>query len=215
MQSELSFFQRFIKRVFDLVVSLLGLLLFWWLIVLAYIIASLDTRENGFFIQKRVGKEGELFSVIKIKTMCSDPSVKTTVTKTSDSRITKIGAFFRRTKIDELPQLFNVLIGKMSFVGPRPDVPGFADKLVGEERKILSVRPGITGPATLYYRNEEELLEKQENSEQYNREVIFPAKAKINLGYIENYSFWKDLQYILATLFPGLTPQIDKQYLDV
>lgn len=179
--------------------------------ILAYIIATIDTKKNGIFTQKRVGRDGKIFKVVKIRSMRDNPTVNTTVTKKSDPRITKLGAFFRKTKIDELPQLFNVLIGNMSFVGPRPDVPGFADTLEGEERKVLSIRPGITGPATLYYRNEEEILEQQEDPEQYNREVIFPTKVKINLHYIENYSFTKDLQYILSTIFSGLKPEIEEE----
>jgi len=125
----------------------------------------------------------------------------TTVTKRGDPRITRLGAFFRRTKIDELPQLWNVLIGQMSFVGPRPDVPGFADKLTGNEREVLKLRPGITGPATLKYRNEEELLAAQSDPEKYNREVIFPDKVRINLDYMRNWSLRKDISYIWQTVF--------------
>ena len=124
----------------------------------------------------------------------------TTVTTDNDPRITPLGKLFRKTKIDELPQLLNVLVGDMSLVGPRPDVPGFADKLEGEDRIILSVRPGITGPATLKYRNEEEILAAQEDPERYNLEVIYPDKIKINREYVEHYSFAKDLRYILHTL---------------
>ena len=111
-----------------------------------------------------------------------------------------MGRFFRKTKIDELPQLWNVLLGHMSFVGPRPDVPGYADKLTGVERAVLSLRPGITGPATLKYRDEEEILATQDDPEQYNREVIYPDKVQINLQYIREWSFLGDLRYILATV---------------
>lgn len=215
MSSELSPGHSFFKRAFDIFFSLLGLLLFGWLILIAYIIACIDTRGNGFFVQDRVGRDGELFKVVKIKTMRSNTNVDTNVTKSSDPRITQLGAFFRKTKIDELPQLYNVLIGNMSFVGPRPDVPGFADKLEGKERKILSVRPGITGPATLAYRNEEEILEEKEDPEKYNEEIIYPRKVKINLKYIDNYSFLRDLKFILATICPKLTSKIDKKYLNV
>ncbi len=189
------------KRAFDLFFAVLGLLATWWLILLAWIAASIDTRSNGFFIQKRVGRHGKIFHVVKMKTMRPIASLETTVTRRGDPRITKLGAFFRRTKIDELPQLWNVLLGDMSFVGPRPDVPGFADKLQGEERAMLAIRPGITGPATLKYRNEEELLAGQSDPEAYNREVIWPDKVRINLEYIRNWSLRRDLQYILETVF--------------
>jgi lipopolysaccharide/colanic/teichoic acid biosynthesis glycosyltransferase len=126
--------------------------------------------------------------------------VNTNVTQKNDARITKIGAFFRKTKIDELPQLWNVLIGQMSFVGPRPDVKGYADKLQGKDKVVLSVRPGITGPASLKYKNEEVLLETQSNPEQYNNEVIWPDKVKINVDYVNNWSFIQDVRYIYQTI---------------
>ncbi len=157
-----------------------------------------------------MGKNGQLFRVIKIRTMrpaqfvraeSSDPHDITTVTTSDNPRITKTGRFFRKSKIDELPQLINVLFGQMSFVGPRPDVPGFADMLEGENRIILSIAPGITGPASLKYRDEEELLAKSENPEAYNREVIFPDKVKINRIYIDEWSFWRDIGYIFKTVF--------------
>lgn len=190
-----------LKRVFDFFLALFGLIVTWWLIILAWLAASIDTRSNGFFIQTRVGKGGKLFKVIKIKTMRPTKQPGTTVTKRGDPRITRLGAFFRRTKIDELPQLWNVLIGQMSFVGPRPDVPGFADKLTGDEREVLKLRPGITGPATLKYRDEEELLAAQSDPEKYNREVIFPDKVRINLDYMRNWSLRKDISYIWQTVF--------------
>jgi lipopolysaccharide/colanic/teichoic acid biosynthesis glycosyltransferase len=189
------------KRVFDFCVSLLGLGLTFWVILPAWLLATLDTRKNGFFTQDRVGRDGRIFRVIKIRTMRDVPGVKTTVTTEKDQRITSLGRFWRKTKIDELPQLINVLKGDMSFVGPRPDVPGFADRLVGEERLLLSIRPGITGPATLKYRNEEQILMEVDDPEKYNREVIFPDKVRINLKYIREYSFWKDLKYIWKTVF--------------
>lgn len=191
----------FQKRAFDLFFSVLGLMLAWWLILLAWIAASIDTRSNGFFIQKRVGRDGKIFRVVKMKTMRPVASFDTSVTRRGDPRITPLGAFFRRTKIDELPQLWNVLLGDMSFVGPRPDVPGFADKLQGEERVMLAIRPGITGPATLKYRNEEELLAAQSDPEAFNRDVIWPDKVRINLEYIFNWSLRRDVQYILETVF--------------
>lgn len=133
--------------------------------------------------------------------MRPDRNINTFVTTAGDPRITKIGRLFRKTKIDELPQLINVLLGQMSFVGPRPDIPGFADKLQGEDRVILEVRPGITGPATLKFRDEEKILAKQDDPENYNKEVIFPEKVKLNKDYVRNYSFYKDLKYIWQTVF--------------
>ena len=197
----LSTCQAVTKRSFDFVVAFAGLAATFWLILLAWIAASIDTRSNGFFTQHRVGKDGRLFTVVKIKTMRPSREVTTTVTRSGDPRITPLGRFFRRTKIDELPQLWNVLVGDMSFVGPRPDVPGYADKLQGEERAMLSIRPGITGPATLKYRNEEELLAAQNDPETYNREVIWPDKVQVNLEYIRNWSLGRDIRYILNTVF--------------
>ena len=135
--------------------------------------------------------------------MKSSADVITTVTTSNDSRITNLGKFFRKKKIDELPQLINVLLGQMSFVGPRPDVPGFADRLKGKDKIILSVRPGITGPAQLAYKNEEEILAKQDDIIKYNNEVIWPDKVAINMKYIENYSFFKDIYYIWKTVVGG------------
>ena len=194
--------QAFLKRFFDIVGAAVGLLLTGWIILPAFIAATVDTRSNGFFTQARVGRHGRIFRVIKIRTMRLIKGHYTTVTTDQDPRITPIGRFFRRTKIDELPQLFNVLLGRMSFVGPRPDVLGFADRLQGDDRIILTVRPGITGPATLKYRNEEKLLSQYENPEQYNQEVIFPDKLRINRAYVENYRFYKDINYILRTIIP-------------
>lgn len=188
------------KRSFDFILSAIGLVLSSWLIFIAWIIASIDTKSNGFFLQRRVGKDGKLFTVIKIKTMRPLTGVDTTITKDGDPRITKWGRFFRKTKVDELPQLINVLLGQMSFVGPRPDVPGYADKLKGNDRRVLSIRPGITGPATLAYRNEEEILAAQEDPQKYNDEVIYPDKVRINLEYIDNWSLKKDIYYIYKTI---------------
>ena len=192
--------QIFIKALFDFLLALIGLALLIPIIILAWVVASIETRSNGFFLQRRVGRHGQLFTLIKIKTMKPVLGVNTNVTKKNDIRITKSGIFFRKTKIDELPQLWNVLIGQMSFVGPRPDVKGYADKLQGEDRVILSVRPGITGPASLKYRNEETLFLEQNNPEQYNDEVIWPDKVKININYINHWSFIQDMRYIYQTI---------------
>jgi len=192
--------QRTLKRSFDLIGATLGLLLTFWLIALTWLLATIDTRSNGFFTQKRVGRNGKLFTVVKLKTMRPSREHQTTITQSGDPRITSLGRFFRKTKLDELPQLWNVLVGDMSFVGPRPDVPGYADKLTGEERLILSLRPGITGPATLAYRDEEALLAQQDDPERYNDEVIYPDKVRINLNYIRHWRFRDDLRYIWKTV---------------
>ena len=202
----MSWQDRLIKRIFDIVVSLVALLLLWWLILVAFVIASVDTRANGFFLQERIGKNGRRFKVIKIRTMretsCSESGqTVSTVTTADDVRVTRVGRVFRHFKIDEIPQLLNVLRGEMSVVGPRPDVSGFADSLEGEDRLILEVRPGLTGPATLKYRREEQLLAQQLDPEQFNRDVVFPDKVRINRQYVENYSFGKDIKLIWKTLF--------------
>lgn len=191
----------FIKRVFDFLLSLVGLVFSSWLIFIAWLVASFDTKSNGFFIQKRVGQNAKMFSLIKIKTMKKVAGVSTTNTTANDVRITKSGKFFRNTKIDELPQLLNVLLGQMSFVGPRPDVSGYADKLTGKDAIMLTIKPGITGPASLKYKNEEEILSLQEDAEYYNDHVIWPDKVKINIKYIENWTFVGDIKYIYKTIF--------------
>lgn len=190
------------KRLLDVLGAALGLLSLSWFIAIVWLLATIDTGANGFFTQKRVGRHGKLFMVVKIRTMRLDIDYPTNVTRANDPRITRLGAFFRRTKIDELPQLWNVLVGDMSFVGPRPDVPGYADRLQGRQRDLLlSVRPGITGPATLAYRNEEHLLAQQPDPQRYNDEVIYPDKVRINLDYIQNWRFQDDIPYIWKTIF--------------
>lgn len=196
----LSLVDRALKRSFDLLLSTSGLLLFGWLILLTYLVATIDTRQNGLFMQTRIGRYGKRFRVMKIRTMRNLAHIQTTVTTQNDPRITLIGHFLRRTKLDELPQLINVLVGQMSFVGPRPDVPGFADHLEGEDRIVLSVRPGITGPASLVYRNEEQLLAAQYDPELFNRTVLFPEKVRVNRDYVRNYRFSKDIEYIFRTV---------------
>ena len=192
--------QKIIKRAFDFTLSLIGLLLLWPLIVGCLVVARLDTGLSGLFIQSRVGQFGKLIQTKKIRTMRDLPGMDTSVTVVGDSRITAIGAKMRRWKLDELPQIWNVLVGDMSFVGPRPDVPGYADKLAGIDREMLELKPGITGPATIKYRREEEILRYVPDPKSFNDTVIYPDKVKINLDYMHNLSLFKDIKYILMTL---------------
>jgi lipopolysaccharide/colanic/teichoic acid biosynthesis glycosyltransferase len=195
-----TFRQRFIKRGFDILLAALGLLLLWPLILIVALVIRIVDSRPVIFSQGRVGRNGKLFSVHKFRTMSMKQNFQSTVTTLQDSRITPVGKFIRKWKLDELPQLWNVLVGKMSFVGPRPDVQGYADKLLGEDRIILTVRPGITGPATLKYRNEETLLAAQDDPEQYNNEVLWPDKVRLNREYVKNWSFWGDMRLILKTI---------------
>jgi lipopolysaccharide/colanic/teichoic acid biosynthesis glycosyltransferase len=204
----LSLSNRFFKRCFDISMSFVGLILTGWIIILAFLFAAIDTRKRGIFTQIRIGQYGKPFKVIKIRTMRDIREINTNVTTLNDPRITKLGGVFRKTKIDELPQLINVFLGKMSFVGPRPDVSGFADELNGDDKIALSIKPGITGPASLKYRHEEELLAKQADPERYNYEIVFPDKARLNREYIENYSFWRDMKYIWKTMFKGRRSEV-------
>jgi lipopolysaccharide/colanic/teichoic acid biosynthesis glycosyltransferase len=192
--------QAVLKRSFDFCAAALGLMLTSWILIPAFVLSCIDTKSNGLFIQTRVGRYGKLFPLIKLKSMKNMPDIQTSVTTDHDPRITVLGRFWRKTKIDELPQLINVLLGHMSCVGPRPDVPGFADQLQGDDRCILSVRPGITGPASLKYRHEEKLLVEQEDPEAFNARTIWPDKVRINREYVENFSFVRDMVYIWRTL---------------
>jgi len=202
-----------VKFLFDRIISFLGLLFLWpVLVIIAVLVAVKLPGGPVFFCQQRVGKDGRLFTIRKFRTMSTNHG-GSSVSMAGEARITPFGAKLRRFKLDELPELWNVLIGDMSFVGPRPDVPGYADQLQGEDRLVLKLRPGITGPATLKYRNEEELIAQYvaENrglngmtDEQlaiwYNDTVIYPDKVRINRYYLQNYSFWMDIKLILATL---------------
>ncbi|MBP5456256.1 MAG: sugar transferase [Paludibacteraceae bacterium] len=203
-----------LKYIFDRLVSFVGLLFLWPLIVVVAIMVKVKMPGGpAFFTQQRVGKDGELFTCHKFRTM----TVKhngSTVSVAGDSRITPFGAKLRHYKIDELPGLWDVLIGNMSFVGPRPDVPGYADKLEGEDRDVLKLRPGITGPATLKYRLEDEMISEyvaqkqkegdsrptQEIAVEYNDTVIYPDKVRLNCYYYRHYSFFKDIEMIFATV---------------
>jgi len=163
----------------------------------------MTSSGHVFFCQERVGRDEKRIRLVKFRTMVHGAENKGTgpVTIAEDPRITSIGKFLRRWKLDEIPTLWNVLKGDMSFVGPRPDVPGYADKLEGESRRVLEMRPGITGPATLKYSNEEKLLAGVDNPKKYNDEVIFPDKVKINLEYMDNWSLWEDIKIIFKTIF--------------
>ena len=174
------------KWIFDRVVSFVGLLILWpVMLVVAMLIWRKMPGGPVIFTQKRVGQAGRLFTMYKFRSMTVSHS-GSSVSVAGESRITPLGAKLRKYKLDELPELWNVFIGDMSFVGPRPDVPGYADKLCGEDRRILELKPGITGPASLKYRNEEELLANVDNPQEYNDKVIFPDKVKLNLYYSGN-----------------------------
>lgn len=196
----LSWRDRVIKRAIDIAVAAAGLVATAPLNLAIIAIATLDTRQWGVFSQVRVGRDGELFRVHKVRTMRAVTGQTTTITAANDVRITRFGRLLRRTKLDELPQLYDVLVGNMSLVGPRPDVPGYADQLTGDDRRMLTVRPGITGPAALAYRNEENLLADADDPETYNDEIIWPAKVRINCDYVENYSLRVDYQVLRDTL---------------
>lgn len=193
--------QQALKRLFDLFVAVPASIVTLPISLAAIVLATIDTKEWGLFLQERIGREGEPFYVYKIRTMRSAASVTTTVTTSADPRITRLGRTLRRYKIDELVQLWNVLRGDMSLVGPRPDVRGWADLLEGDARIVLSVRPGITGPASVAYRNEEQLLANSSSPEEMNREIIWPDKVRINREYIETWSIRTDISLILRTVF--------------
>ena len=189
-----------VKWVFDRVMALVGLVVLSPLLaVVALLIAIKMPGGPVLFRQKRVGQYGELFTMVKFRSMTVAHG-GSSISVAGESRITPLGAKLRKYKLDELPELWNVLIGDMSFVGPRPDVPGYADKLVGEDREILQLKPGITGPASLKYRNEEEILASVEDPIRYNDEVIFPDKVRINREYMEEWSFWGDIRIIIKTV---------------
>lgn len=219
----------FIKWLFDRLVALIGLLFLWPVLLVVAIMVKIKMPDGpAFFVQKRVGKGGKTFNCHKFRTMMVKPTLVpslkgreesvsngwSTVSVAGDLRITPFGATLRHYKLDELPGLWDVLIGNMSFVGPRPDVPGYADKLQGEDRDVLRLRPGITGPATLKYRLEDEMIAEyvakkqaegdtrpiQEIAIEYNDNVIYPDKVRLNCYYYRHYSFWKDIEMIFATV---------------
>lgn len=202
------------KWIFDRVVSLVGLLFLWPVLIIVAVLVKVKMPDGpAFFVQKRVGKGGKQFKCHKFRTMTVNHN-GSTVSVAGDSRITPLGAKLRHNKLDELPGLWDVLRGKMSFVGPRPDVPGYADKLLGDDRDVLKLRPGITGPATLKYRLEDEMIaeyvaQKQKEGDtrdpqaiavEFNDTVVYPDKVRLNCYYYRHYSFLKDIQMIFCTV---------------
>ncbi len=188
-----------LKWLFDRLMAFFGLLFLWPVLLVVAILIKINMSGPVLFVQQRVGKDGKLFNCHKFRSMSIGHN-GSSISVAGESRITPLGAKLRKYKLDELPELWDVLIGNMSFVGPRPDVPGYADKLQGEDRIILTLRPGITGPATLKYRNEEELLAQVKNPQQYNDEVIYPDKVRLNRYYAEHYSFIEDIKMIFCTV---------------
>lgn len=188
------------KWFFDRVVALVGLCFLWPVLVIVWVLIRVKMPGGpAIFRQKRVGLDGKLFTMYKFRSMTVEHGGGS-VSIAGESRITPLGCVLRKYKLDELPELWNVLIGDMSFVGPRPDVPGYADQLEGEDRLILKLRPGITGPASLKYRNEEEILAKVDNPQEYNDEVIYPDKVRINLDYYHHHSLLGDIKMIIKTV---------------
>lgn len=188
------------KYLFDRIMAFVGLIVLSPVLLVVWMLIRVKMPDGpAVFTQKRVGKDGKLFTMYKFRSMSAHHS-GSTVSVAGESRITPLGAKLRRYKLDELPELWNVLIGDMSFVGPRPDVPGYADKLEGDDRRVLQLRPGITGPASLKYRDEEFLLASQANPQEFNDKVIYPDKVRINLYYLDHYSFLADMKMIFATV---------------
>jgi len=181
------------KRIFDIIFSLLVLALVFWVLLISWFISIIDTRTNGIFIQQRIGQHGKKFNIFKFRTIQKD-------LQSGKEVISNIGCLLRKYKLDELPQLFNVLRGKMSLVGARPDIEGYYDLLKGEDRKILNLKPGLTSDASLKYINEVEILKKQCDPLLYNDTVIFPDKVKMNLEYYYNHSIIGDFIIILRTV---------------
>jgi len=193
-------FNNILKYIFDRVVALGGILCLSPLLVFIWtIIKYVDKPKKVLFLQKRIGRYGKPFMIVKFKTMFENDG--NSISISGDPRITQLGKILRKYKVDELPELWNILIGEMSFVGPRPDVPGYADKLKGEARKILELRPGLTGPASMKYSDEEKLFNCRIDAQSYNDNVIFPDKVRINLDYYHNHTLLGDMQIIINTIF--------------
>ena len=193
-----------IKRLFDIILSFVGIIILIPVFIIVSILIKIDSSGPVFFLQERVGLNGKLFKIIKFRSMKINHNNSLTITLENDKRITRIGKKIRKYKIDEIPELINVFIGNMSFVGPRPDVPGYADLLKGESRNILKLRPGITSLASIKYANEEMILLNEDDPIEYNNNIIFPDKVKMNLNYYNNNNIWIDIKIIFATLFTVL-----------
>lgn len=192
---------QIIKRIFDFLVSLLGIIILSPIFIIVSIAIKIDSKGNILFLQKRVGRYGKEFNIYKFRTMVTDAEkIGKQITVGNDSRITKVGTFLRKTKIDELPQLFNVLKGDMSLVGPRPEVPKYVALYNEEQKNVLNVRPGITDMASLRYRDENEILGKVENPEEYYINVIMKDKLSLNLEYIQKSNVFFDIYLIVKTI---------------
>lgn len=183
-----------VKRLFDVFLALLIVILFFWILIIVWLVAIMDTKTNGVFIQERIGQFGEKFNIYKFRTIKCSAIL-------DDRPISKFGSFLRKYKLDELPQLFNILNGDMSFVGPRPDLPGYYNLLEGEFKKILELKPGLTSLASLKYRYEEIILANQKTPLIYNDTVIFPDKVKLNLEYYYNHNLRQDILIIFNTFY--------------
>lgn len=196
--------QVLLKRAFDVVGSVVGLVALSPVILFLMVVVKLTSPGPALYCQVRIGRHGTPFEMLKLRSMRHSLGEEGShITVAHDSRVTSFGALLRRYKLDELPQVWNVLKGEMSFVGPRPDVPGYADQLRGEARRLLELRPGITGPATLYFRYEEELLSEVVAPVEHNDQVLFPIKTRLNREYLDSWSFWRDLGYLLITIVPA------------
>jgi len=202
LQNQFKNMNALIKRIFDISLSSLGLLFLSPLFLIISIVIKITMLDGPIlFKQIRIGRYGKKFTLIKFRSMyVSNEKSKISVLE-DKTRISSFGSFLRKYKLDEFPELWNVLIGDMSFVGPRPDVPGYADKLEGEDKKILLLRPGITGPASIKYANEEKMLSNVDDPKNYNDEIVYPDKVKINIEYYENNTLYTDLIIIFKTVF--------------
>ena len=191
-----------IKYIFDRIFSLILLVILSPFLLVVFIIHKIKMPKGRFlFKQVRIGKDAKPFKIFKIRTMADDSEARGTVSTADDARILPFGRWLRECKVDTFLELINILIGDMSFVGPRPDVPGYADKLEGDDRVILKMRPGLTGPASIKYRHEDRILAEQDDPKRYNDEIIWPDKVKINKEYYENWSVWRDISILWKTVF--------------
>ncbi|MBU6134408.1 sugar transferase [Clostridium tertium] len=198
-------FNQIVKRIFDFLVSLIGIIILSPIFVIVSIAIKLDSRGEVLFLQKRVGRYGKEFNIYKFRTMVTDAEkIGKQITVGKDSRITRVGAFLRKFKIDELPQLFNVLKGDMSLVGPRPEVPKYVALYNEEQRHVLDVRPGITDMASLRYKDENDILGKVDNPEEYYINIIMRDKLNLNLEYIEKSNLFFDIYLIIKTIIKCL-----------